>query len=338
MPALKNKRSQRFGDDEDQDSTEEGKEKETDIGILPTEDIAQISACLNPSYRSLTVKQRIESLRKLNSYMVMLYASAVIALWVVIGVLKATLGMGRIIPIYFSVITPSTGHGGFNDAFTVNARHVSDFPPTVIIAVAATWAFVYYAAHAYWQPIWIGQAVYDRTNAKRWAFLAVFKSLLFSVLFLFNGERELTAFMYLSIGVAGACLAAHALDDAVSESCAREGKTTSQNSSCAMGTFENVTNYGRVLVALTAVLLVAFILRLGYNANATPTWVMALSTAVLIWEVLGIWYYVYTTYDSKCNCKSHGINFVSGERWIMISNFISFSAITAVTFGEIAAM
>jgi len=302
--------------------------------IIPITEGVAAASYLFPNYDKLNFNGRATSLHGLHQRAAFLFGAGTIAFWVVVGVLSATLGMGRIIPITVTQVTGGGTGDAFNRDFAVTTRHISDFPPTVIIAVVATLQFIYHAAHV-WNPAWIKRSIKFRTNWRRWLSQACFKSLLFSVLFLFNGERELTAFMYLSAAVAGACIIAHAFEYAVSANCQTKGTTTSKKT---MGLCEDVVTYGQALCLVTAVIAVAFVLRLAYNGKGTPEWVMPLSVVVLVYEIGITAYYINSTYGCKANDAKYESCFVSGERWIIIANVLGFSAIASITFGYVATM
>jgi hypothetical protein len=323
------------GGEEENDALVMNEADENELGIAShrlEQDCQLASNILNPQFTS-DVGKTVSTLQSHHWYLTLLFAGATIAFWVTVGVVPA-LGVDRLLPVTINVVAPpvnSTTNNTFIDAFHTQTMQVSGIPLTVLLSSAATWQFIYHALHSVVYKSWIRNYVNAQHNPYRWFFAAGTKTLSFIVLFALNGEHELTSFLFLAGAVAGICFLGHALDEAVAWACTSTKQGKGDSNHRLFGASANIVNYGRAFFMVSAVLAVAFVIRLSYNHGATPHWVRALSIALIIYESMSVVVYVYSTYQNKCD-KNNNARFAKGDYRFMASTFLSFVALSVTVF------
>jgi hypothetical protein len=312
-------------------------EEENGVGLghQVEDDAHHLASVFNPDFTKIEPALYPTHLKSIHWYLTILWAAASIAFWICIGVIPQ-LGVDRLLPVTVSVIsTPVTPtNNTFVDTFHTETIRVSGLPTTVLLATAATWQFLYHVLHSVVYKTWIRSYVHSQVNPYRWLFAAGTKTLSYIVLFALNGEHELSFFLFLASTVAGASFLAHALDESVAVACrgiSHNEKNTGANR--ILGLTSNVVNYGRAFGLLSAVIAINFIIRLAKNHEASPRWVYALSIAILIFDFLTAVYYVYSTYQGKCN-KNNQAQFVTGDWRFMECTFVSFVALSTTVFAK----
>ncbi len=318
---------------------EDGTDAEVNLGDVPQkmeDDLHNLSSIFNPNFCRLDKAAWVGHLQSLHWYLTLLWGAAAIAFWISLGVVPS-LGVDRSLPVTVSVVSPpvnSTSNGSLMDTFHTESIYVSGLPLTVLLATAATWHFLYHVLHSIIYKGWVKIYVESQVNPYRWVFTAGTKTLSFIVLFALNGEHEITSFLFLSATIAGICFLAHALDEAVAWAY-KATPTSKKESNYLFGLSNNVINYGRALSLLSIIVIVNFIIRLAKNRSETPRWVRILSIAMLIYEALTVTYYVYSTYQTRCN-KNVRAQFVTGDWRFMQGTFVSFAALSATVFAKMA--
>jgi hypothetical protein len=302
-------------------------------------DCGTLWSWLCPDFTNMTNEKQEYKFYKFHWWLMVGYVAATAAFWASLAKVES-LGIHRTIPISISVVSPPVNATSdpFNDAFQIESRNVSVFPPTVFLAVAATIHMIYHAIYGVIRRAWIKEYLKQRTNPTRWIFTACAKSLELTVLFVFNGEREVTSIIFLSLTIAGACFLAHALDESVKTTCNEKGKKSQTSVSSLLGSYSEVVNYGRAITILTAGIAAVFATRLGYNGTSTPPFVYGLSIAFIIVEFLRVAIYIYTTYQLQCNKGIQRVTFATGDWVTSLGDFVTFCFLGAFVLGYMSVM
>lgn len=314
-------------------------------GIQITKDFNSIASLINPDF-SGDSQSRITKLEANHFYLWFFYFAALIAYSVVTGVVSS-LGKGRAFILQIGVITPpSPGTGdAYQDAFTVQDHSLSPLPPTVLVCALAGVYMVYHGAYGFVYREKTRMYVMERSNPARWVAMAVARSLEMIVLFSLNGERQITAILLIASTSIGVCTIACGLDMAVKNcymQCGIETKkkvsTKGTNLLKPLNCWKEVVTLGQILVLIAAVLATAFFLRVGYNGQNTPTWVLGLSIAIPVVSFLSVLWYVWNTWNTVCDCKLQEYHFVRGDWKINTFNMVMFIILSVVLFAEQAQM
>jgi len=299
-------------------------------------DLQETCAMIDPPFAKMDKMVQIAKFHAIHWYLAILYFAATTAFWICLGIIPS-IGINRGIPIFINVITPPPGNGtgdAFADAFEVESQQISTFPPTVILAVSATVHMLYHGLHSIVYKNWVAEYLNRKSHPYRWFGAAITKTLEFSVLFVWNGERELTSLLFLAGSITGCCFIAHALDESIARYCDTHGAMKDSQSSSYVNVSAHVRDYGRDLGILSTLIAVAFIFRLGYNHQSTPHWVTGLSISLLVWEFFWVAYYIHSSWQSQCNKESHRLRFMTGDWRFMWAQFVGFVVLSATAFAE----
>jgi hypothetical protein len=289
------------------------------------------SSIINPDFAKLDEKQQIAKIQSFHWWAMVVFLGATIAYWTIFGTKKDTLGINRTVPIFINIISPpvnGTGNG-YLDAFQVQWTFVSNAPIIALLATSATVMFIYFALHALIYKNWVINYIACESNPCRWLFIAASKTLYFIPLFIFNGDREITSLLYIAGLVTGICFLGHALEEATKRSC-KDGKRG----------YKHVEHYQYGVYLLATLLVTAFIIRLAYNKQATPQWVMVLSIIFVIYEYVMVVYFAHSAGQAckRCTASGYRVHFLTGDYRITFFHIVGFLAASATIIGEQDAM
>jgi len=326
--------------DPHRDSDEEDSERETDDTSLIGDASRQIKESLE-FWPKFTNKNVFDVMKRAHRYNVFFYVLAEIAYVICISIVPQ-LGVDRSLTVEIGpVIRPSVNASmnPWSDLFYVGNRStISNIPPMVFFIIWAGVAILYHGFFFFY-PTQISKYLHDQQNPIRWMYMAVVKILYAILLFAYNGEREITSFMFLSVGIIGICYVAHTFETfgCSSES---EGEGTNKGKvKCHMiGMLPDSVTTSQVLLASSFIIYTAFIIRIVYNHKSTPEWVFGMSIAFLVSEVLTTLYYIHSVHNTKCAVHRSMIKYASIEWNTMAYQFAVFVSFSATAIAKQAAI
>jgi len=310
-----------YGFDQRRDVQDEDELEGFQAGIASPD----LTTCL-PDMRKLEGKNQREAVKKLYWYLGLLYGAATISFIVIICVIPA-LQAKRYLPINIDSIQPTVNATTWDELFNhVTNENISHYPPTVIITVWAGVMFVYYG-YIIWRGC-IKSILLTQCNPWRWVSYAISKTLYASLLFAYNGATQLDFFLVLGTAIGGTCFVAHKLEVSVCYYHQMKGKTENTETSSGMGGMGWILDESRTLMTLIVILFTGFIVRLAWNQQNTPTWVLGLSVAYLIMDFIAALIYIQSVYSTKCNEKLAQTDYAQHEWNFNVYNFILFVPFT----------